>query len=525
MAAVLENLKFIFVWVRRIPVRFTILFVGLMLIYLIIVSGVVKAGGVTTLADLLWWLLGLPAFLGEFALVKVFGEGIVVVLILFLGVLVSYNISAWGYRWLRQKPTVVVHGPGQESPGKGTRLDSFEKIGIILAGGGAKGAYQAGAMKAIHEFLGQNTALQKVRMIAGTSIGSWNAMFWLADLIKPTSPRGRSVHEEWWRTISISRIVEFATYLPLRHNHFLLPTPWRETFRRIFVDTTAVRERLARLFVLPGSHQDPPIHFYFTRSNVERGHLEFATNWPGIRTLTRPNLRTVDPTDMEPVVPLDRYEVIEEDDLQEALSRTERAVFASMDLPPLFPYMAIKVDMEEWFEDGGVVENIPVWFGAQIEQCDLLFILPLNASFAEPVTQNSITKRLFRVMDVRQGVLERNALKLAYLYNELATLRNKIEAVQQGQRGPALSASKGLEATALRRRHKPISVFAICPEQPLAIGTAEFWKPDDAGRGFELMYAATKYELEERFEEDTNPNWIRMTLVSPQGERTYVDDF
>ena len=59
-------------------------------------------------------------------------------------------------------------------------MDRYDSIGIILAGGGAKGAYQAGALKAIHDFLSRHNAHDKVRMIAGTSIGSWNAVFWLA---------------------------------------------------------------------------------------------------------------------------------------------------------------------------------------------------------------------------------------------------------------------------------------------------------------------------------------------------------
>lgn len=68
-------------------------------------------------------------------------------------------------------------------------------------------------------------------------------------------------------------------------------------------------------------------------------------------------------------------------------------------------------------------------------------------------------------------------------------------------------------------------VFTICTAQPLIIGTAEFWKPAEAGAAFDLMHAATKYELAERFEENTDPNWIRMTLVGHEGERVVMDDF
>jgi predicted acylesterase/phospholipase RssA len=450
----------------------------------------------------------------RYVIVRVFLEGTTIFILLFVGILVSYNLAAALHRGLRRRPRVVVHDPAPASPGGGNRLDRFEKIGIILSGGGAKGAYQAGAMKAIHEFLERNNALDRVRMIAGTSIGSWNAMFWLAGLVKPPAPGTPSAHEAWWRSIRVGRIAEFARYLPFRQNYFLRATPWQETFRDLFVAPQAVRDRLAGLFAAQGGPQDPPLHFYLTRSNVEGGYLEFATNWPGIHDLKRPDLRTENPDDEEPVVSSGRYEIIEGGDVHACLDRTCRAVFASMDIPPLFPYVRIRLDREEVFEDGGVVDNLPVWFGTHVEGCDLLFVLPLNASFAEPVNQTSVAARLFRVMDVRQGVLERNSLKLAYLYNELA-------AAQVGQE----DAARALKMRKLRRKHRPVSVFAICPAHPLAIGTAEFWKAKEAGRAFDLMYSATKYELEEKFEEATNPGWIRMALVSPFGERTYADDF
>ncbi len=121
-------------------------------------------------------------------------------------------------------------------------------------------------------------------------------------------------------------------------------------------------------------------------------------------------------------------------------------------------------------------------------------------------------------------MLERNAFKMVYLYNELAAL--KAMAGRSAQSADVEGkAAQSLQQTATRREHKPISVFAICPEAPLAIGTAEFWKPREAGDAFELMYAATKYELAENFEEDTRPDWIRIVLVDPHGQRSWQTDF
>jgi predicted acylesterase/phospholipase RssA len=453
--------------------------------------------------------------------VRVGVDGVVVVALLATGILLSYNFTAFAYRYTRRPPQISVEPPLEAIPGQELRLKDFNRIGIILAGGGAKGAYQAGAMKAVYEFLEVNNALDKVKMIAGTSIGSWNSMFWLADLVK-SKPGEPSAHEKWWNSINISRLIEFDYYVPLYQNHFLLTTPWQESFASLFIEQPQVHKRLARLFSDGNGMADPPIHFYFTRSNVALGQLEFSTNWPGIRTATRPEFGKAQIRPI-PVVDQDRYEVIEGTDSRDALLKTRRSVFASMDLPPLFPYIDLKVDNREWFEDGGVVDNLPVWFGTQIEQCDLLFILPLNASFAEPVNHTSVTKRLFRVMDVRQGVLERNSLKLTYLYNELAVARNRMASAPV--RSQQWGASAAMEDRVMAREIKPVSVFAICPDQPLVIGTAELWKHREAGEAFELMYAATKLELTQNFEKLVSPDWIRMVLVRPQGERVYVDNF
>lgn len=51
-------------------------------------------------------------------------------------------------------------------------MDQNTKIGLVLSGGGTKGAYQAGVYKAMEE-LG---LIPHIKAIAGTSIGSFNAL-------------------------------------------------------------------------------------------------------------------------------------------------------------------------------------------------------------------------------------------------------------------------------------------------------------------------------------------------------------
>ncbi|NIR47774.1 hypothetical protein GWO43_04910, partial [candidate division KSB1 bacterium] len=456
----MKLVKFLITWLRRLPWKFTTSFIVMLFLWLIMVSSMLEFFELRTLSDAILQHL-LPSFLvgGEglagyiLAPIPVFFEGLIAILILFAGVLLSYNVAGLIHRSFPDRNEVYIHDPISPIVGTEKILENFIqerglkdlRIGIILSGGGAKGAYQAGAIKAIYEFLESNGALDKVKMIAGTSIGSWNAMFWMAGLIKSPGDSKMSAHESWWKSVRIQKIIQFASYFPLRKNYFLLSTPWQDCFNAMFLNVDDVRNHLHDTLFM---HPRDGLHFYLTRSNIELGRLEFATNNVNLPTMRRDKLRADQKVGTEPMVPSSDYELIEPKNGPDVMERLKVAVFCSMDLPPLFPYTSIN---NEWFEDGGVVDNLPLRFGTEIERCNLLFVLALNASFQEPINQTSVTRRLYRVMDIRQGVLERDSMKLARLYNEKAKLRQP--------ESPEL-----------------VSVFAICPNQPLAVGTAEFWK-------------------------------------------------
>ena len=417
-----------------------------------------------------------------------------------VGVILSYNLAAAVYRALRGSPRVTVHEPQTAQTGVPSRIN-YRRIGLILAGGGAKGAYQAGAMRAIWEFLEARGALDRVCMVAGTSIGAWNALFWLAGLVRPPPGGEYSAQESWWRAIKPERILDFDWYFPLVRNHLGRAQPWHEVFRKLFVHYQPVRQRLIDLLAARpdargtrGTHT-PALRFYLTRSNVKRAALEFTTNSWAVADLKRLDPRT---GTMKPVVDPLFYQVLDGSNPDGALQELETAVFASMDIPPLFPFVKIRDAIsreDEWFEDGGVIENLPMMFGTQIEACDLLFVLPLNATFDAAVNHHSMLARLARVMESRQGVIERNAFKQAHLYNILDQ----------------------------RTERSPVSVFAICPAEPLAIGTIDFHKPTEAGQAYRLMYEATAKELTRSFDA-LRPDWIRLATVGPKGEPGEIDE-
>ncbi len=374
-----------------------------------------------------------------------------------------------------------------------------ERIGIILAGGGAKGAYQAGALKAIHEFLRDYNALHKVKMIAGTSIGAWNAMFWLGDMIESRDARKPSL-ENWWKNLNYRSLVEFPWfYVPFWSGSLLRSTPWRDSFQQLF------RGKLGDAF-----GDAPPTHFYFTRTDVGEAVLKYATNWPGIGD-------RLDKLGKDKDDDYRFFDLIEEGD--DALTRTADAVFASMNLPPLFPYSKIG---EGVFEDGGVIENIPFRFGAPIEDCDLLFVLPLNANFQDrDVEGPTLLKRVLRVSDIRQGVLEAHALKSADIINRFAQRIERLEfgintmasaVVPEGVAAEALGGVRE-EIAEFNNEYKLLYVFTVCPSGKLELGTFDFWNKRAARDAFDLMYLQTRRELINRLFEDIEPEDPHVVFV------------
>lgn len=430
------------------------------------------------------------------------------IIVLFaLGFIVAYNVSAF-INWIlvisNLKHVPSPDGLPQTANGAADAMSPFKnikQIGIVLAGGGAKGAYQAGAMKSIYRFLAQHGALTKVRVISGTSIGSWNALFWLANLIEPEKDWDeRSVHERWWRSISAKSLTAPSWYVPFFRNAFLSSFPWQQSFDRLFGRPEVRQQLLAS-----------KIHFYLTRSDVRTAQLDCATNNPNPPKIPRVTYEYLDP----------------HGDEGEFLEGVKAGVFASMDLPPLFPYAQRNA---RYFEDGGVIDNLPISFPA-VEGCDLIFILPLNSDFEEQPNQRSVLARLLRVMDVRQGALERGGFKMLYLYNELAALRRQV-----GSAAPevlaAASAHEEMEhayaplTSALHRRNELINVFAICPLKKFVqetLDTRELWKRKEAGIAFEVMANATASVLPDYVFQGQNA--VRVALVSRGGNITWDEQF
>ena len=85
-------------------------------------------------------------------------------------------------------------------------IDLSKEYGLVLDGGGARGAYQIGAWKALHE------AGVQIRGIAGTSVGALNgALICMGDVDEA---------EHIWKEMTFSKVMD------------VMMIGWSDSFKR-----------------------------------------------------------------------------------------------------------------------------------------------------------------------------------------------------------------------------------------------------------------------------------------------------
>ena len=148
------------------------------------------------------------------------------------------------------------------------RLDLTKEYGLVLEGGGAKGAYQIGAWKALKE------AGVKIKGVSGTSVGALNgALICMDDLERA---------ENLWANISYSQIINVDDELMGRlfDKSQMKPEFLRETLKEIFrmlgeggMDITPLR-RLIEENIDEDLIRNSPVEFYScTYSLTDRKEL------------------------------------------------------------------------------------------------------------------------------------------------------------------------------------------------------------------------------------------------------------
>lgn len=252
------------------------------------------------------------------------------------------------------------------------RPKNCDQIALVLQGGGALGAYQAGIYQALHE------AGLEPDNVAGVSIGGINGAIIAGNKRENRLPRLR----EFWETITARRTWLFtpdgddarkarntwssmmATFLgqpgffnPQRINPWFSPRGGRTATS--FYDTSPLRETLLRL-----------VDFDLLNS----GHIRYAA---GAVNVLNGNFAFFD----------SRHVAI-----------LPEHVMASGALPPAFPMTRIGTD-HYW--DGGLVSNTPLQQILDTAECDSLLIFQVDLFSARGSLPRDMHDVLARQKDIQ----------------------------------------------------------------------------------------------------------------------------
>src|SRR5437763_16913884 len=85
-----------------------------------------------------------------------------------------------------------------------------DAIGLVLAGGGARGAYEAGVLRALLPALAERG--ERPGIVIGTSVGALNAAYLATNADEDAPTLAEKVRKEWL-SISYSDVLEPLLYL------------------------------------------------------------------------------------------------------------------------------------------------------------------------------------------------------------------------------------------------------------------------------------------------------------------------
>jgi NTE family protein len=315
---------------------------------------------------------------------------------------------------------------------------SSGRVALVLAGGGARGAYEIGALSALLPALEED---ERPQIIVGTSVGAINAAYLAAHAEEPV---GRLVEGglQLWQQISYGRVLK-----PL-----LSPS---EGARLL----SYLREALGSKRAHADSVLDPApltstlrelIAFDRIHANVAAKHLAVAAV---VATAGRTNMSVVF-HDGGRSPALDAHRGISY--VQTRL--TEAHVRASAAIPLLFPAVPIEEGgQRRWYFDGGTRLNAPIKPA-----------LALGAERTIVIALNSLAPLPARGPDSRPDALDGatqliQAVLVDPLVNDVHTLATVNELL-------ADSSAAQVQAHERRTGRRRVPYMLIAPQDPLEIG-------------------------------------------------------
>jgi len=273
----------------------------------------------------------------------------------------------------------IVSRRRSETPDIKELLEPYQSVALVLQGGGALGAYQAGVFQALAE------AGIQANWLSGVSIGAINA-----SIIAGNKP-GNQVDRlrDFWETVSNRKVWHF--------------TPEGDLFRRMRNQTSAMMTMMSGL---PGFFKPRDLNPWFqlpgasgATSFYDTGELERTLNrlidWDvlndrqrrlsvGAVNVRTGNFRYFD-SEIEAIGP--------------------QHIMASGALPPAFPAIHIE---NEYYWDGGIVSNTPLQYLLEQEDVHDTLVFQVDLFSARGILPRDMGDVLARHKDIMYSSRTRN---------------------------------------------------------------------------------------------------------------------
>lgn len=211
------------------------------------------------------------------------------------------------------------------------------KIGLVLPGGGGKGAYQIGVMKALEEL-----GIKKhIKYISGSSIGSLNSLLFMqGDL---------DIAREVWENISSEKILPVDNFDLVKKGFFLTLGSKNLSFVKKYIPSALQQGNLSRDGLLEISNK------YLDVSKIQESGITSYASCADIETLNPKYFK---------------YNDCDEE-------RIKKIFLATSAIPTIYEPENIDGKL---YVDGGVADNVPIQplYG---EGCEIIIIAHLNKDF------------------------------------------------------------------------------------------------------------------------------------------------
>jgi NTE family protein len=339
------------------------------------------------------------------------------------------------------------------APGDAGERADPGRTALVLSGGGARGAYEAGVLRYLRgEFAVALGEQPRIPILCGTSIGAVNACF-LASLAHRPEDQGEGLVEVW-RSLRLEEVFHWSALrlagLPLYLWRQLRATRLRQLSWRI--SDFLWPEALSRVI-------ERGVDWDRLHRNVRDGHLDALT-------VTATDLGTGRAVVfVETRGPLPAWS---RDPVVEARARQigpEHAL-ASSAIPLLFRPVRLE---GSWFVDGSVRQNVPIAPAIRLG-ADRVLVISLRQQARAPAPPRGDGKEPPTTAAQLGRIL--NALLLDHTDYDLERLRKINEIVAQGRRafGPSFAASLAeLSASAVAAPMREVRDLVIRPSRDIGI--------------------------------------------------------